>query len=295
MEEGSLRCDANVSLRGTDGGLGAKVEVKNLNSFRFVEKALRHEVERQAALLGAGGQVERETRLYDEARGMTAPMRSKEESEDYRYFPEPDLSPLILNPSWVEALGEELPELPHVKRDRYVETFGLTVKEAEILVDDPGLADYFETIAQASGCPKGAANWILGEVLRLLKETEGGLTAFAARVPPFSLGDLIRRVNAGDFSNTLAKEIFAVMAETGEDVAVAALAVGADRTISEEEVAALVQRVIEENPGPVAQYRVGQVKTFGFLVGAAMRLAGGKADPALVNRILRERLETKTR
>lgn len=295
MEEGSLRCDANVSLRGADGGLGPKVELKNLNSFRFVEKALRYEVERQAGLLAAGGTVRRETRLYDEARGVTAPMRSKEESEDYRYFPEPDLPALALEPSWLEDLRGGLPELPHEKRDRFTQALGLTPKEAEILVDDRDLADYFEAVARTCGKPKSAANWVLGEVFRLLKETEGGLGALARAVPAASLAGLIQAVDAGGLSHTLAKEVFARMANTGEDLAQASRALGADRALSEDEVAALVQRALEENPGPTAQYRAGQVKTFGFLVGAAMRLAGGRADPALVNRLLKEKLDTEPR
>lgn len=294
MEEGSFRCDANVSLRGSDGGMGAKVEVKNLNSFRFVEKALRHEVARQTAVLGTGGKVEQETRLYDEALGTTAPMRSKEESEDYRYFPEPDLPPLVLEPAWVEELRSHLPELPHEKRDRFVGAFGLTGKEADILVDDRDLAEYFEAAALACGRPKAAANWILGEVLRVLKETEGGLAAFGRIVPPTSLSELIRRVDSGEMSNSLAKEVLARMIETGEDAAKASRALGADQTLTEAQVSALVERALEENPGPAAQYRAGQVKTFGFLVGATMRLAGGRADPNWVNRLLREKLETKS-
>jgi aspartyl-tRNA(Asn)/glutamyl-tRNA(Gln) amidotransferase subunit B len=290
MEEGSLRCDANVSLREAGGGLGPKVEVKNLNSFRFVERALRHEIARQAGVLRAGCAVASETRMYNEASGATTPMRSKEECQDYRYFPEPDLSPLLVDPSWVTSLREGLPELPHDRRRRFVETLGLSVKDAEVLVDDGDLADYFEVAASASGHPKAAANWVLGEVLRTLKGTEEGLAAFAVKISSTSLGELIQKTVAGKFSTTLAKEVFARMAQTGEDLPVAARALGADQSLTKDEVSALVERAIEENPTPVAQYRAGQVKTFGFLVGAAMRMTGGKADPALVNRILREKL-----
>jgi aspartyl-tRNA(Asn)/glutamyl-tRNA(Gln) amidotransferase subunit B len=219
-------------------------------------------------------------------------MRSKEECQDYRYFPEPDLSPLVPDPEWIESLAKGLPELPHARRERFVGTLGLAPKDAEILVDDPDLAAYFEAVANACARPKAAANWVLGEVLRLLKETDGGLAAFAAAVPPSSLGELVRKIDAGDVSTTLAKEVFGRMSRTGENFSEAARVLGADQTVSESQICSLVERVIAQNPGPVAQFRAGQTKTFGFLVGAAMRMADGKADPTLVNRILREMLNT---
>jgi aspartyl-tRNA(Asn)/glutamyl-tRNA(Gln) amidotransferase subunit B len=289
LEEGSLRCDANVSVRpaGTTA-LGVKTEVKNLNSFRFLQKALEYEVARQAARLAAGDPVHQETRLWDAAAGRTVAMRTKEEAHDYRYFPEPDLPPLVVDPAWVAAIRAELPELPDARRARLVAEYGLPEYDASWLTESPALADYFERLAKACGQPKAASNWMMGELARVLKER--GLSIEQAPVTPEALAGLIAAATAGTITGPQARYVFERMVDTGEPAEVVIAREGLAALDDEAQVAAIVRRVVEANPGPVAQYRGGKTATFGFLVGQVMRAAGGRANPKVVAEVLRREL-----
>jgi aspartyl-tRNA(Asn)/glutamyl-tRNA(Gln) amidotransferase subunit B len=290
LEEGSLRCDANVSVRpsGTTG-LGVKTELKNLNSFRYLARALEHEVTRQAAVLRAGGSVRQETRLWDAAAGRTVPMRSKEEAHDYRYFPEPDLPPLVLVGEWIDEIRRSLPELPEARRRRLIAEYGLPAYDAGVLTASRGLADYFEATARAAGNAKAASNWIMGEVLRRLNASGGDIRA--VRVGSEALAALIRLVDAGTISGSAAKTVFERMYEAGLGAAEVVRAEGLAQISDEQALVAIVREVIAANPEPVAQYRGGRIGTFGFLVGQVMRAASGKANPRIVNELLRRELD----
>jgi aspartyl-tRNA(Asn)/glutamyl-tRNA(Gln) amidotransferase subunit B len=281
MEEGSLRCDANVSVRPAGAhALGVKAEVKNVNSFRYLQRAIEFEVERQTAVLRAGGTVEPETRLWDTASGRTVSMRSKEEAHDYRYFPEPDLPPLHVSAAWLDELRDGLPELPEARRRRFVAAYGLPPYDAGVLTQSPALAAYFEAVAEASGNPKGASNWVMGELLRVLKEQ--GLEADAPPVTPAALAGLIRLVDSGTISGPIAKQVFEAMCETGQDAASLVEARGLARIDDEAAIEAVVRGVLDAHAAAAAQYRAGKKQAFGFLVGQAMKATGGKGNPALV-------------
>jgi aspartyl-tRNA(Asn)/glutamyl-tRNA(Gln) amidotransferase subunit B len=293
MEEGSLRCDANVSLRpvGTEA-FGAKAEVKNVNSFRFLEKALDYEIARQAEVLSSGGRVAQETRQWDSDTGTTQSMRSKEEANDYRYFPEPDLPPLVVSDGWIDDVRQQMPELPAARVERFVAAFGLSAYDADVLVRlIPGAADYFEA-AVASGAPaKPAGNWIQGEVRRKLKEV-GADSVDAVPIPAEALAALIALVERQVISSSAAKEVFEEMWSSGQSAQAIVDARGLAQIGDEAALTALVDEVIAAHPEPVAQYRAGKTQTFGFLVGATMKASKGKANPATVSAILRGRLES---
>ncbi len=288
MEEGSLRCDANVSVRRPGEPLGTRTEVKNLNSFRFLGRAIEFEVERQIKVIEGGGTITLETRLFDPAANETRVMRTKEEAHDYRYFPDPDLEPLRVSPGEIEAVRAALPILPHVRSERYQSEYGLTAIDAEMLVVSRDLADYFESTVVESGSARHAANWVRNEVLRLLNELKIEIAAF--RVTPALLGALIRMANAGEISGKIAKEVFEEMANSGEApesiVARKGLAQVSDPAMIRE----AAQRVLERHPAQVAEYRAGQTKLFGFLVGALMKEMRGKANAELANSVLRDLL-----
>ena len=291
MEEGSLRCDANISVRPA-GSLpfGTRAEVKNLNSFRNVHRALGHEIERQVAVLRAGGRLVQETRLWDEAAGATVSMRSKEEAHDYRYFPEPDLPPLEVDEVWMERLRATLPEHPAARKARFLAALGLPEEDAELLTLERPLADYFEEVARLSGNPRAASNWVRGDLLRLLKETQGDV-----RHSPIGAADLaamVRLVDGGTISGKIAKTVFEEMARGGGDPAAIVARLGLVQITDEGAVREAIGRVLAEHAGPVAQYRAGKTATFGFLVGQVMKATAGKANPALANRLLRELLGT---
>ena len=290
MEEGSLRCDANVSLRprGSDP-LGTKAELKNLNSFRFVQKALDYEILRQSEILGRGERVVQETRLYDPDRDSTFPMRSKEEAHDYRYFPEPDLPPLEVDQAWIDAVRKELPELPAARRDRFVREYGLRDKDAQLLTGDRALADYFEKVARVSGDARLAANWVATELLRKVRETRVPI----AQVPmdPERLGRLLALVTDGTTSGKVAKEVFEAIYNSGREPADIVRERGLEQESDEKVVGEAVDRVLAESPDQVASYRAGKVAVLGFLVGRVLKATGGRANPALVNRLLKERLD----
>jgi aspartyl-tRNA(Asn)/glutamyl-tRNA(Gln) amidotransferase subunit B len=290
MEEGSLRCDANVSVRPAGAtALGTKTEVKNLNSFRHVQRALEHEIDRQIAVVRGGGRIEQETRLWDAGAGRTVSMRSKEEAHDYRYFPEPDLPPLVLQPAWIESIRQALPELPEARRRRLVTSYGLPEYDAAVLTQSPALADYFEATAAAAGTPKSASNWIMGELTRKLNEL--GRDVHEAAITPEALAGLIRLVDSGTITGPIAKEVFEKMWVSGRPAGEIVAAEGLARIDDETAIEAAARKVLAVEAAAVAQYRAGKQQTFGFLVGQVMKATGGKANPALVNRLVRRLLD----
>jgi len=292
MEEGSLRCDANVSVRPVgDPALGVKTEVKNLNSFRFVRQALEHELERQTGVIAAGGRVVQETRLWNVAAGRTESMRSKEEAHDYRYFPEPDLPPLCLESTWIAGIRRDLPELPETRRRRFVEEYRLPAYDAGVLTRSDAFADYFERTARASANAKAASNWIMGELSRKLNEE--GRELSAVPIAPDALADLIKLVDAGTISGSIAKQVFETMYATGRPAKAIVEAEGLSQIDDEAALAAIVARVIAEQPKAVQEYREGNARTLGFLVGQVMKASRGKADPRLVNTLLERELDRK--
>jgi aspartyl-tRNA(Asn)/glutamyl-tRNA(Gln) amidotransferase subunit B len=289
MEEGSLRCDANVSVRPVGATtLGTKAEVKNVNSFRYLQKALEYEIDRQIDVLEHGGRVVQETRLFDSAQGRTYSMRSKEEAHDYRYFPEPDLPPLVIDAARRTALGDTLPELPEARRARFVQQYGLPAYDAELLTQTRGLADYFEATAASAGNPKAASNWIMGELLRTMKER--GLTIDKVLLTPRALAGLIMLVDRNVISSTVAKDVFAKMYDSGRSADEIVASEGLAQIGDADALRAAVREAIAANPDAVAQLRKGRNNAFGFLVGAVMKAFKGKANPKVVNELLKHEL-----
>ena len=286
MEEGSLRCDANVSIRPVGGSaLGTKAEVKNVNSFRYLQKALEYEIARQIDVVEHGGQVVQETRLFDAAQGRPFSMRSKEEAHDYRYFPDPDLPPLIVDDARLAATADALPELPEARRHRFVATYGLPAYDADVLTQTRAVADYFEATAVAAGNPKAASNWIMGDVMRQMKQAAVGTAAIP--LSPAALAGLIRLVDAGEISSSVARSVFDTMCETGQD-AVTIVADGGLRQISDEaSLEPVVARVLADHEAVVAEIRAGKDRKLQFLVGQVMKDTRGKADPKRVTDLVR--------
>jgi aspartyl-tRNA(Asn)/glutamyl-tRNA(Gln) amidotransferase subunit B len=290
MQEGSFRCDANVSVRRRgQEQLGTRTELKNLNSFRFVEKAINFEIERQIEVLEDGGEVVQETRLYDSARDETRPMRSKEEANDYRYFPDPDLLPVEISVEYIDRVRETLPELPDAKRQRFVSDYHIREDDAAILTMSRALADYFEAVtAAADARPQVAANWVIGDLSGALNKES--IEIEASRVSAQDLAGLINRIHDQTISGKIAKEVFEAM-WAGEGNADAVIeARGLKQITDTSAIEAIVDKVIEANPGQVAEYRAGKEKLIGFFVGQVMKETGGKANPGQVNEILRTRL-----
>jgi aspartyl-tRNA(Asn)/glutamyl-tRNA(Gln) amidotransferase subunit B len=289
MEEGSMRCDVNVSVRprGSDK-LGVKTEIKNLNSFRFVEKAIEFEVKRQIEILEAGGKVAQETHLWDPVREQTRPMRSKEYANDYRYFPEPDLPPLRVPPDLVEKVRTEMPELPAERRARYIRDFALTAYEADVLIAEREVADYFEAMLPGLSNRKGAANWVMTEVLRAMRES--GQPIDEAVPKPAETGALLKMVEAQKISLNAAKTAFAAMSKSGKGAEATVGELGLAQVSDEAAIAAACDKVIAAEAAKVADYRAGRDKLFGFFVGAVMKAMGGKANPKVVNEILKQKL-----
>jgi aspartyl-tRNA(Asn)/glutamyl-tRNA(Gln) amidotransferase subunit B len=290
MEEGSMRCDANVSLRprGT-AELGTKVEIKNMNSFRNVQHALEYEIKRQARALDGGQRIVQETRLWDPDRGHTVSMRSKEFAHDYRYFPEPDLPPLEVEARWVEEIRASLPELPAARRQRFAEAYGLSAYDADLLAQGRGLADYFEEAARASGKPKIVANWVLNELLRELPGDDDKAVA-ACPVPPGHLVGLLGLIDAGTISGKIAKDVFDKMYRSGETAEAIVRREGLTQVADAGELAAVIERVLAANPKVVEDWRAGKKAALGFLVGQVMKSTEGRANPGLVNSLLTEKL-----
>jgi aspartyl-tRNA(Asn)/glutamyl-tRNA(Gln) amidotransferase subunit B len=289
MQEGSFRCDANVSVRPLGRHkFGTRTETKNLNSFRFVERAILFEVERQIDILQSGGSVVQETRLYDPERDETRPMRSKEEANDYRYFPDPDLLPLEIEASQVEAVRGTLPELPWHKRDRFASDYGLSDYDAAVLSASRAVADYFETVAAGLADKKLAANWVMGELAGALNKA--GVEISACPVGPDALLGLLRRVEDETISGKIAKEVFEAMWAGEGDADAVIKARGLKQITDAGPVEAAIREVIAANPQQLEQYRSGKDKLFGFFVGQVMKATGGKANPALVNELLKKLL-----
>lgn len=289
MEEGSLRVDCNVSVRprGSDT-FGTITEIKNLNSFRSVVRAIEYEAERQWQVLSAGGTLSRETRHWDERREITLASRRKEEAHDYRYFPEPDLLPVELPADWVEGIRASLPELPGARRRRYVLDLGLSLRDAETLVADPGLAGYYEDLLAAGADHRAAASWVLTQVLGLLNSQAMTIDAFP--VPAGRLARLLKLVDDGTLSTTAAKDVFEEMVRTGAEPDAVVEARGLRQISDQDALAQVIDRVIAANPGPVADFKAGKDKALGFLVGQVMKETRGRANPQMVNGLLKERL-----
>ena len=291
MEEGSLRCDANVSVRPAGAQkLGTKAEVKNLNSFRFLQKALEHEIARQIEVVSEGGHVVQETRLWDAAAGRTMSMRSKEEAHDYRYFPEPDLPPVIVGAERVQRIRQSMPELPDARRRRLTTQYALPEYDAGQLTQTRALADYFESAVAAGAPAKLASNWIMGELARKLKDAGRGVEA--APVTADRLAALIALVDKGTISGSMAKDVFEKMFASGRSAAAIVAAEGLAQIDDESQIVGMIADVLSRNADAVAQYRGGKTATFGFLVGQVMKAAAGKANPRRVNELLRRALET---
>jgi len=290
LEEGSLRCDANVSVRPTGTTtLGTKVEIKNLNSFRYVQKAIEYEIARQSALVRDGGKIVQETRLFDADTGTTESMRSKEEAHDYRYFPEPDLPPLRVDAADLARWQAELPELPDAKRERLVAQYGLPAYDAGVLTQSVALAAFFEQTAAAAGNAKAASNWIMGELLRVLHAADTDIAALAT-VTPASLGALIRLVDAGTINGPTAKSVFETMVASGRAPEEIVKSEGLAQVSDESAVLAIVREVIARETDAVAQYRKGKQAAIGFLTGQVMKAAKGKANPKLAGSLLAREL-----
>jgi aspartyl-tRNA(Asn)/glutamyl-tRNA(Gln) amidotransferase subunit B len=291
MEEGSLRCDANVSVRpaGTSA-LGTKAEVKNLNSFRFLQRALEYEIERQIDVVSHGGRVVQETRLFDAAAGRTAPMRSKEEAHDYRYFPEPDLPPLVADAARVDRIRLAMPELPEARRRRFVEQYALPEYDAAQLTESRALADYFEAAVAAGAPAKPASNWIMGELARQLKARGAGIASSPVSAP--HLAGLLTLIDRGTISGSIAKDVLEKMFATGRPAAEIVAADGLTQIDDDAQIVGLVTGVLAAHTDAVRQYRSGKTTAFGFLVGQVMKAAGGKANPGRVNELLKRALQT---
>ena len=289
MEEGSLRCDVNVSLRewGAEK-FGTKVEMKNLNSFKTVQRALEYEIERQADILDEGGTIVQETRTWDEAKGITLSMRSKEQAHDYRYFPEPDLVPIVTSEERIEEIRASLPELPDARRKRLKEVCGLSSYDAGVITATRAMADYFDAVCDAGADAKLAANWLMGDVSKHLN-AEGKAIADML-IQPKQLADLIQLIGKGTISSKIAKTVFEEMWKTGSDPAKIVEEKGLVQITDTKAIEEIVERVIADNPKPVEDYKNGNKKSIGFLVGQVMKLSKGKANPGMVNQLLAQKL-----
>jgi aspartyl-tRNA(Asn)/glutamyl-tRNA(Gln) amidotransferase subunit B len=290
MEEGALRCDVNISVRPKDTtAYGTRTEIKNLNSFRFVEKAIEYEVARQIETIAAGGRVLQETLLWDPVREETRPMRSKEFANDYRYFPEPDLPPLRVTGEWIEEIKSAMPELPAEKRARFIREIGLTEYEAGVLTEDREIGDYFETMLAAGlKNQKTAANWVMTEVLRVVNES--GQPLSEAAPPATESGALLKLVEEATLSLNAAKTAFAAMCKSGKGAAAVVNELGLVQVSDEGAIAAAIDKVLATEPDKVAEYRAGRDKLYGFFVGQVMKAMGGKGNPKVLNEILKARL-----
>lgn len=289
MEEGALRCDANVSIRPVgETTLGTRTEVKNMNSIRGVERALAYEIERQTRLVESGGVVEQQTLLWDEKTQSAHPMRSKEESSDYRYFPDPDLLPLRITSAWIEEVRKSLPELPGARAERLAVQFGIPVYDATVLTEARALADYYEETVGHFSDAKKVSNWIMTEVLRVLNDKMIAIEEFIVR--PSALAEMFSLVESGTISGKMAKEVFEEMVATGKSAKEVVTASGATQISGDDALIPIIDAVISENAGQVAEYRSGKAALFGYFVGQTMKRSQGRANPKRVNELLRERL-----
>ncbi len=289
MEKGHLRCDANISVRKVGAAkFGIRTELKNLNSFKGVERALRFEIDRQISLLESGGTVEQETLLWNEKKQVAEPMRGKEESHDYRYFPEPDLEPLVVSEDWIGEVRRTLPELPDQKAERLVAQYGLRPYDAAVLTDSRELADYYEQTALACSDKTVASNWIQTELLGIVNETGESIGAF--RITPRMLAELLNKVAGGEISGKIAKTVWEEMLAGGQSATAIIAEKGLVQISDEHILVPMIEKIIAENPDNVAKLKAGRTNVFGFFVGQVMKATSGQANPELVNRLLRERL-----
>ncbi|HIE80532.1 MAG TPA: Asp-tRNA(Asn)/Glu-tRNA(Gln) amidotransferase subunit GatB [Nitrospinaceae bacterium] len=289
MEEGSLRCDANVSIRPVgQKEFGTRAELKNLNYFKFIQKAIEYEVDRQTKLLDQGDTVKQETRLYDADRNETFPMRSKEEAHDYRYFPDPDLVPIMIDEAWVEELRKTIPELPEQKRERFVKSYKIPEYDAGVLTSSKPLADYFEQCTALFPQPKTISNWMMGDLLRELKKD--GRNIVDCPVSPSALVDLLKLIESGTISGNIAKGIFEEMYQTQKSAGSIVEEKGLKQITDSSAIEKIVAEVLQANPSQVEEFKGGKEKVLGFLVGQVMKASKGKANPAMVNKLLKKKM-----
>ena len=289
MEKGNFRCDANVSIRPVGSKeFGTRAEVKNVNSFKYVQKALEYEIKRQAQVLDEGGKVIQETRLYDSTKGVTFSMRSKEEAHDYRYFPEPDLVPIAVSRETVEKIGKTIPELPDAKRERFAKDYGLPEYDADMLTQSRATAAYFEDTVRLSGQPKVVSNWMMGELMRLLNAE--GREIESCPIKPDRLAGMIKMISDGVISTKIAKTVFEEMYKTGMDADTVVREQGLVQVSDTGAIETIIDTVIKANPAQHADYKAGKEKLFGFFVGQVMKASKGKANPDLVNQLLKKKL-----
>jgi len=289
MEKGNFRCDANVSIRPVGAkDFGTRAEIKNVNSFKFVQKAIDYEIKRQAQILDEGGRVVQETRLFDSNKGVTFSMRSKEEAHDYRYFPEPDLVPIKIAAEAIEEIRKSIPELPDAKRERFVKNYGLPEYDADMLTQSRAMADYFEEATKLSNQPKTVSNWMMGELMRLLNTD--GHEIDASPVKPDRLAGLIKMIEGGVISIKIAKTVFEEMYKSGKDAETVVQEQGLVQVSDTGAIETIIDEVIKANPGQAADYKAGKDKLFGFFVGQVMKASKGKANPDVVNQLLKKKL-----
>jgi len=290
MEEGSFRCDANISLRLANAEkFGVRTELKNMNSFKHVQRALAYEIERQRSILEQGGNVIQETRLWDENRGITRSMRGKEEAHDYRYFPDPDLMPVVIDKKWIEEIEKTLPELPDVKKERFKQVYGLPEYDAEVLTSEKELAEYFERVVKWGSDAKLASNWLMSEVLRKLNQQKQEITA--CPITPKDLAELLQLIQKGTISGKIAKVVFEEMYSSGKPASQIVREKGLVQITDQAVLEKIAQKIIESYPKEVEQYKAGKEKLLGFFVGQMMKQTKGKANPQLVNKIFKKLLQ----
>ena len=294
MEEGSFRCDANVSIRPEEStALGVRAEIKNMNSFKAVEKALEHEIQRQIATLSEGGRVVQETRLWDPDREVTRSMRSKEYAHDYRYFPDPDLLPLVIDEEWIQEVKAGLPELPAERKERFVSDYGLPLYDAELLTARKDVADYFEAAVKIHPNAKAISNWTMGDLFRVIRERklDADLRITSWPIPPDHLAGLVRMIDEGKISGKMAKSLFEEMLASGQPAEKIVREKGLEQLSDADSINKAVEQVLAAHPQQVSDYRAGKDKVFGFLVGQVMKATQGKANPQLANEILKKKLQ----
>ena len=289
MEQGSLRCDANVSIRPIgQKEYGTRAEVKNINSFKFVEKALEYEIKRQIRVIEEGGKIIQETRLWDSDKGITESMRSKEEAHDYRYFPDPDLVPIMVEQKWIDDIKASLPELPDVKRERFVSEFGLPEYDADLLISEKAVAEWFEEAVRAGGQAKVVSNWMMGDLMRLLNEENK--TIDECLLKPSQLADMLKLMDKGTISGKIAKTVFDEMYKTGKDAEAIVKEKGLVQVSDEGAIEKAIDDVIAKSPKEVERFKAGDEKLLGFFVGQVMKAMKGKANPRMLNELLKKKL-----
>ncbi len=289
MEQGSLRCDANVSVRPAgQKEFGTRTEIKNMNSFKFIEKALEYEIKRQIKILNEGGRIVQETRLWDSDRGITESMRSKEEAHDYRYFPDPDLVPVEVNNAWIEQIRSQIVEMPDARRQRFIAQYGLPGQDADLLTSERVMAEWFEEAVRLGGEPKAVSNWMMGELMRLLNEENRSIEECPLKSA--QLVEMLVLIDKGTISGKIAKTVFEEMYKTGKDADAIVKEKGLVQVSDESEIEKVVDEIIQKNPKETERFRAGEEKLLGFFAGQVMKATKGKANPKIVNELLKKKL-----